>query len=111
MNVRLIALTGAFAVVAGLTACAMDEAYYGPPAPYADVDYDAYYDGYYGSFYGGYWGPGGNFYYWDQGHRHYHRDAGSHFRREGAGGFNSVRGHAPAAAGRGRPSGGGHDRH
>ena len=100
MELRPFALAGALAIVAGLGACAVDEAYYGPPAPYADVDYDAYYDGYYGSFYGGYWGPGGNFYYWDQGHRHYHRDAGSHFRHAGAGGFNAVRGHAPASVGR-----------
>ena len=103
MKMRFAALAGAFAVTASLAACAVDEAYYGPPQPYADVDYDVYYDGYYGPFYGGYWGPGGSFYYWDQGHRHYHRDASSHFRREGGAGFNTVRGHAPAAAGgRGR---------
>jgi hypothetical protein len=101
MKLRLVALAGAFAVTAGLSACAVDEAYYGPPPPYADVDYDAYYDGYYGPFYGGYWGPGGSFYYWDQGHRHYHRDAGAHFRRAGGAGFTSIRGHAPAAGGRG----------
>jgi len=89
-----------FAVVVALTACATDEAYYGPPVPYANVDYDAYYDGYYGPFNGGYWGPGNNFYYWDQGHQHYHHDNGGHFRRNGGPGFHSIRGHAPAAAGR-----------
>lgn len=88
------------AIAVALTACATDEAYYGPSAPYADVDYDAYYDGYYGPFIGGYWGPGDNFYYWDQGHRHYHHDVGGHFRRVGAPGFHAIRGHAPSAAGR-----------
>jgi hypothetical protein len=99
MKLRPIALAGAFVIIAGLTACATDEAYYGPPPPYADVDYDAYYDGFYGPFYGGYWGPGGNFYYWSQDHRHYHRDTGNHFSRQGGGGYNPVRGHAPAAVG------------
>lgn len=101
MKLRLVALAGAFAVTAGLAACAMDEAYYGPPAPYADVDYVGFYDGYYGPFSGGYWGPDGSFYYWDQGHQHYHRDAGGHFRREGGSGFTQIRGHAPAASRRG----------
>ena len=110
MKLRPIALAGAFVIMAVLPACAVDEAYYGPPAPYADVDYDAYYDGYYGAFNGGYWGPGGNFYYWSPDHMHYHRDAGVHFRRQGAGGFNAVRGHAPAPAGGARPSGGGQER-
>ncbi len=107
MNLRLIALAGACIVVAGLSACATEEIYYGPSGPYADVDYDAYYDGYYGPFVGGYWGAGGSFYYWDQAHRHYHRDPGAHFRHEGAGGFNPVHGHAPAGGG-GRPPGGAH---
>ena len=97
MNVRLAGLAGAFLLTAGLGGCA-EEAYYGPPAPYANVDYDAYYDGFYGPFVGGYWGPGDQFYYWDQGHGHYHRDAAGHFQRQGRGGFNAVRGHAPAAA-------------
>jgi len=110
MKLRPIALAGAFVIMAGLTACAGDEHYYGPPAPYADVDYDAYYDGYYGAFNGGYWGPGGNFYYWSPDHMHYHRDAANHFRRQGAGGFNAVRGHAPAAVARAAPSGGGQGR-
>ena len=102
MKVRIAVLTGMLAVAASLSACAVDEAYYGPPgAPYADVDYDAYYDGFYGAFYGGYWGPGDRFYYWNQDHRHYHVDNGAHFRRSGGAGFNAVRGHAPAAVGRG----------
>lgn len=100
MKLRLIALAGTAAVLTGLSACAYDEAYYGPPVgPYADVDYDAYYDGYYGPFYGGYWGPGDRFYYWDPGHRHYHVDNGQHFSRQGRTGFNSVRGHAPPGRG------------
>jgi hypothetical protein len=99
MNLRLAALAGAIAVAAGLSACTVDEAYFGPPGPYADVDYDAFYDGYYGPFYGGYWGPGGNFYYWDKGHQHYHRDTAGHFRREAGAGYNPIRGHAPAAVG------------
>ena len=101
MKLRLVALAGAFAVTAGLAACAVDEAYYGPPAPYADVDYDAYYDGYYGPFSGGYWGPDGSFYYWDKGHGHYHRDGAAHFRRASATGFNQIHGRAPAATHRG----------
>ena len=74
MNTRFAVLAGAVALALGLAGCATDEHYYGPPAPYADVDYDAYYDGSYGPFYGGYWGPGDQFYYWSQDHRHYHRD-------------------------------------
>lgn|SRR5262245_59684492 len=81
----------------GLAACATDEAYYGPPPPYADVDYDAFYDGYYGPFYGGYWGPGGSFYYWNADHQHYHRDVGGHFQHQARPGMNVVHGHAPAA--------------
>jgi hypothetical protein len=100
MRLRLIAFAGAAAVMAGLSACAYDEAYYGPPVAYADVDYEAYYDGFYGPFYGGYWGPGERFYYWDQNHRHYHADAGMHFSRQGMPGFNAVRGHAPQIQGR-----------
>ncbi len=107
MKMRLIALAGASVLVAGLSACAVDEHYYGPPGAYADVDYDAYYDGAYGQFYGGYWGPGGNFYYWDQNHQHYHRDAAGHFSHQGGGpGFTAVRGHAPAARGGGGAGGG-----
>ena len=83
----------------GLTACAED--YYGPPAGYADVDYDAYYDGHYGPFYGGYWGPDA-FYYSDRGGHHFHRDAGGHFRRSGGAGFNAIHGHAPMAGGHGQ---------
>jgi hypothetical protein len=97
MNTRFAVLAGAVALALGLAGCATDEHYYGPPAPYADVDYDAYYDGSYGPFYGGYWGPGDQFYYWSQDHRHYHRDVGGHFQRQGRSGFNPVRGHAPAA--------------
>ena len=99
MKPRLVTLSAAFAVAAGLCACTTDEAYYGPPAPYADVDYVGFYDGYYGPFSGGWWGGDGSFYYWDQGHRHYHRDAGGHFRRDGGAGFTQIRGHAPAAVG------------
>jgi len=105
MKLRLIALAGASIALVGLSACAVDEAYYGPPSTFADVDYDGFYDGYYGPFYGGYWGPGGNFYYWDQGHRHYHRDTTGHFRRDGGGGgsFSPIRGHAPSSRGGRRP--------
>lgn len=101
MRLRLSTLALALAVAASLAGCAEDYAYYGPPAPYADVDYSAFYDGYYGPFYGGYWGPGGSFYYWDQTRRHYHRDTAGHFRQGGGRGFNAVRGHAPAAVGHG----------
>ena len=97
MNTRLAALAGAVALACGLAGCATDEAYYGPTAPYADVDYDAYYDGSYGPFYGGYWGPGDQFYYWSQDHQHYHRDVAGHFQRQGRAGFNAVHGHAPGA--------------
>ena len=108
MKLRLIALAGACAVMTGLSACAsVDNAYYGPPGPYADVDYDGYYDGYYGPFAGGYWGPGDQFYYWNQGHGHYHVDSGAHFRRQGGAGFNAIHGHAPAARGGGGARGGG----
>lgn len=103
MKLHLTTLAAVLAIAGGLAACAEDYAYYGPPAPYADVDYYGFYDGYYGPFYGGYWGEGGSFYYWDQGHRHYHRDTAGHFRHEGASGFNSIHGHAPATA-----HGGGH---
>lgn len=92
-------MLAALVLAGGLAGCAEDEAYYGPPPPYADVDYDAYYDGYYGPFYGGYWGPGGSFYYWSADHRHYHRDSAGHFRRGPATGFGAVRGHAPSAGG------------
>ena len=103
MKLRLIALAGTAAMLAGLSACAYDEAYYGPVPAYADVDYDAYYDGAYGPFVGGYWGPGDHFYYWDHNHGHYHRDAGAHFRRQGGAGFNAIHGHAaPMRSGRGR---------
>jgi hypothetical protein len=115
MKLRLAALAGALAVAAGLAGCAYDAAYYGPPPPYADVDYDGYYDGYYGPFYGGYWGGDGQFYYWDKNHQHYHRDVGNHFRQQGGGpGFTAIRGHAPAAprggGGRGPGGGGGRER-
>jgi hypothetical protein len=99
MERRLIALAGVLAAAAGLSACAYDEAYYGPPAVYADMDYEAWYDGFYGPFHGGFWGPGGRFYYWDQAHRHYHRDAGHHFARSDMPGFNSVHGRSPPPAG------------
>ncbi len=99
MRTRLAALTGALALAAGLSACALDAAYTGPPPLYADMDYDAYYDGFYGQFYGGYWGPGDRFYYWDQMHRRYNRDAERHFSREGMPGYNAVRGHSPPARG------------
>ena len=103
MKLRLIALAGTAAMLAGLSACAYDEAYYGPVPAYADVDYDAYYDGAYGPFVGGYWGPGDHFYYWDHNHGHYHRDAGAHFRRQGGAGFNAIHGHAaPMRSGGGR---------
>jgi hypothetical protein len=103
MKLRLMALAGALVTMAGLSACAVDEAYYGPPPPYADVDYDGYYDGSYGPFNGGYWGPNDQFYYWSQDHMHYHRDVGGHFSRQGRSGFNPIRGHAPAAGGQRRP--------
>jgi|GEM_PF-5474493 hypothetical protein len=95
MKNHLAALAGVLTLAAGMAGCAYDEAYYGPPPPYADVNYDAYYDGYYGPFYGGYWGPGGQFYYWSQDHMHYHRDVGGHFSRQGGAGFNAIHGHAP----------------
>ena len=102
MNHRLAAWLSAAVLAGGLAACAGDVAYYGPPPPYADVDYDAYYDGFYGPFNGGYWGPSDRFYYWHAGHGHYHLDNGAHFRRSGAPGFSAVRGHsAPAVGGRG----------
>lgn len=100
MKPRLVALSAAFVLAAGISACTTEEAYYGPPSGFADVDYDGYYDGYYGAFYGGYWGPDGSFYYWDKGHQHYHRDGGGHFRRQGGSGFTQIHGHAPAAGGR-----------
>ena len=104
MKLRLIALAGTTAILTGLSACAYDEAYYGPVVPaYADIDYDAYYDGAYGPFVGGYWGPGDQFYYWDHNHGHYHRDVGNHFRRQGGAGFNAIHGHAaPMRGGGGR---------
>ena len=94
MKLRLLGLAGAAIALVGLGACAVDEAYYGPPSPYADVDYDGFYDGYYGPFVGGYWGAGDRFYYWDRNHGHYHRDVGGHFARQGRPGFNAIRGQA-----------------
>jgi hypothetical protein len=97
MNTRLAALAGALVLAGGLAGCAMDRAYYGPPPPYADMEYDAYYDGAYGPFNGGYWGPDSQFYYWSPDHQHYHRDVAGHFQRQGRTGFNAVHGRAPAA--------------
>jgi len=105
---RITILVSAACLAASLlTACA-DEYAYGPPGPYAGVDYMAYYDDFYGPFYGGYWGPGDVFYYYDGAHR-YHRDRGGHFRRQGGQGFHSIQGRAPAA--RGGHGGGEHDHH
>ena len=102
MNLRLAAWIGAVALAGGLpAACAGDVGYYGPDAPYADVDYDGYYDGAYGPFNGGYWGPNDRFYYWNAAHGHYHADSGGHFRRAAAPGFSAIHGHAPAARGGG----------
>jgi len=105
MKLRLAALAGVLVVAGGLSACATDEAYYGPAVAYADMDYDAWYDGYYGMFYGGYWGPGERFFYWDQMRHRYHPDAGRHFARQGMPGYNPVRGHSPPARGAPRQGG------
>jgi hypothetical protein len=102
LAVSIVAVSGA----AGLAGCAEYGPYaYGPPPPYADVDFYGFYDDYYGPFVGGYWGPGGDFYYWDRGHGKYRRDTGHHFRRDANGGYHAIQGHAPPAAHGGHPSG------
>jgi len=95
MKRTAIALAAALGAVGLLPGCA-DRYADGPPAAYADLDYDAWYDGYCGPFQGGFWAGDGAFWYDDERH-HFHRDAGTHFRRQPDVGahFQHIQGHAP----------------
>jgi hypothetical protein len=100
MRYPLLAAMALAVALSGLAGCASEYAY-GPPPPYADVDYMGYYDGYYGPFTGGYWGPHGYFYYSEGAGGRYHRDSSHHFRMENAPGYRPIQGHAPPPAARG----------